>query len=257
MNAIMMHYPATPERVSLFNRVIAAHDPGVLVDRERIGVLAMFKKCWQAMPGPHGIVLQDDLLPCRNLMRALDAITAILPDEPVCIYDMNIHSLRVAQGIGTQWRRLQSSNWGGSVMLPTSWVANMLAWIDYALLPLNDWDDDIALCLYMRAFGRLFWHTPPLLQHLGSVSSQKHGRTYTGNQFFVGEDFDALSVDWQQGIDSAHTELYPLSSDFFRRLTPEALADYDPTQQSWRRGSVSDSLRPEGNHYGNHANLRH
>ena len=245
MNAAMMHHPATPERVSLFNRVIAAHDPGVqvLVDHDGVGTVEMFKKCWRAMPGSHGIVLQDDLLPCRNLMKALDIIAALLPDEPVCIYDMNMHSLRVAQEIGTQWRRLKTSNWGGSVMLPTSWVANILAWIDYALLPLND--DDIALSLYVRAFDRFFWHTPPLLQHLGSVSTLKHGRSYIGNRFFVGEDFDALSVDWSKGIDSAYTEPYLLSPDFFRRLTPEALADYDPTQQSWRRGSVSDSLRPD------------
>ena len=244
MNSVMMHHLATPARVSVFQRVIAAHEPGVnvLVDHEGLGVMAMFRKCWQAMPEGHGIVLQDDLLPCRNLMKALDVIATIIPTEPVAIYDMHIAALNIATGMGTQWRKLQASNWGGSVMLPTSWVPNMLAWIDYALLPLDD--DDTALSLYVKAFGRFFWHTPPLLQHIGLVSTLKHGRTYTGNRLFVGENFDALSVDWSRGIDTAYTEVYPLTQDFFRRLTPEALADYDSTQHSWRHGSVSDRLRP-------------
>ena len=244
MNAVMMHYPADQERVATFERVRAAYNGhvDVLVDYLGVGPVKMHRACWTVAKGTHAIVLQDDLLPCRNLLQALDRIAEVLPNDPVCIYDMNISSLHTISRRGDVWRRMKCDNWGGSVMLPRSWISRILAWEKYAIVPQKD--DAKVLSLYAQAHDRFFYHTSQLLQHIGAHSTLHHGRVYSPSPWFVGETFDAMSIDWTRGVETAYTEHVSLSLDFFGNLTPSALEDWDFDASRWRPGSVSASLAP-------------
>lgn len=244
-----MHHPCNDARCEYFRRVVAAlpFEVTIMIDMN-IGVLEMFYKCWTRILGTtgcaHGLVLQDDLLPSRCLDVTLNRLVELLPNESICLLDINSYSVRVAERQGTAWRKLKTSIWGGSVVLPKSWIANMITWCRYALSP-SVIHDDKALTWYVRAFDRYFWHTTPsLLQNIGQHSARGHDWTGKRSSHFIGETVDGMSIDWTRGLDSPHVEDVPLSSDFLRFLTDEAKADYDFKRNEWRKDSVSWNLRP-------------
>jgi hypothetical protein len=48
-----------------------------------------YKACLQSISDTdctHGVIIQDDTIPCHNLPRAVEKVAEAIPDHPVCLY---------------------------------------------------------------------------------------------------------------------------------------------------------------------------
>jgi hypothetical protein len=151
----------------------------------------------------HHLVLQDDALPCRDLLAGVEnALAHIPPAAPVSLYYGTPHpdargvaGKRIAAEKANEWNAsfiiLPSLHWGLALMLPTSVIADMLRFCAD-----GEGGDDERIGQYMRDVREeRCWYTwPSLVEHGGRESLVGHGDTTAYN--FVGTDASALDLAW-------------------------------------------------------------
>ena len=99
----------------------------------------------------HHLVLQDDALPCQDLILGLEMALARIPAHRVLIslffgtphagaqgLSAKERAIGRAQQVGASWIILRSLNWGLGIVLPTAVVPNMLDWCDQQTYPEYD-----------------------------------------------------------------------------------------------------------------------
>jgi hypothetical protein len=165
------------------------------IDRKR-GVWKNARRAWTAL-GPratHHLVLQDDMLPCRNFFSHVNDILTALPDSPI--------------GLASRWNIVQKARdrgdayWqscgvgsGGMLILPADIARDFIDWSDRetrAEYP----HDDRRLTLYLLSRNLRVWHTTPsLLEHIGAENSTVgHSRSSAYSYWFL--DNDPVPQDW-------------------------------------------------------------
>lgn len=167
----------------------------------------------------HLLVLQDDVVLCRNLPRAVREITKRKPDDPVVLFTSHVpmglaHRMRVAMKWGQRYVRLT----GGdkfcpvvAVLWPTPAAEQFLDWsatakLPGASVPGGARSDDAVAGEWVRRTGRSVWVTAPsLVEHPDEVDSIWKGPVGSGGRkalFWIGLEDDPLSLDWENGLDN-------------------------------------------------------
>lgn len=129
----------------------------------------------------HHLVLQDDVEPCRDFVRRVEAAAAEHPDAPLAFY-ANWNSWN---GAATRAAALQGASWVPAV--PGEWVPTLAL-----LLPRNDVaallsavpaedarpePDDVVVARELAARGRrVLISVPHLVEHVGSTSIMGNDR---------------------------------------------------------------------------------
>lgn len=202
--AIMAH-PKRARHVEWLRAHLDA-DPPVVWDRYndrwetgRRSLLAYDPDC------SHHLVVQDDAVPCRDLVAGLSVALANVPwDAPVSLYmgkprpkrqtvDRLVHGARNA---GRAWALHQGPLWGVGIVLPTSIIDQLVAWCDTQTSA--NYDSRVAEW-FRRVHPIPCWYTmPSLVDHRGAEPSLVPGRTSTSRYaaWFIGQDASALTVDW-------------------------------------------------------------
>lgn len=156
----------------------------------------------------HHLVLQDDALPCQDLILGLEMALARIPAHRVLIslffgtphagaqgLSAKERAIGRAQQVGASWIILRSLNWGLGIVLPTAVVPNMLDWCDQQTYP----EYDKRVGLYARdVLGWKTWYTwPSLVEHRVSASLCEHECVHAYQ--FLGE-MSALEANWDGPI---------------------------------------------------------
>jgi hypothetical protein len=153
----------------------------------------------------HCLVLQDDAIPCLDLLGTLEVISRLYPSEPFCltVIDYRLHGARrdydkaVQDGQPFWYSNAAVSAVG--LMLPLRDVEPMIAFGDsFATI-----HDDLKVRNFYRSQGRkLMFPIPSLLQHRNvdenpSLVPGNDGRwADRSSSTFIGEDRSGLSVNW-------------------------------------------------------------
>ncbi|MFF4364913.1 hypothetical protein [Streptomyces sp. NPDC001594] len=177
--AVMAH----PRRLAEAARLAEALRPWqavVAVDPDPDGpptTLRTARAAWSRIrPGAtHHLVLQDDVEPCRDFLRRVEAAVSEHPDTPLAFY-ANWNSWN---GAATRAAALQGASWVPAV--PGEWVPTLAL-----LLPRRDVTallsavpeagaepepDDVVLARELAARGRgVLISVPHLVEHVGSAS---------------------------------------------------------------------------------------
>lgn len=151
------------------------------------------------------VVLQDDAMPCRDLLVGLEVALGELGSRGVVSAYVGtgrpaqaavVSALSAAQNRGHAWMSLRSLNWGVAVCVPVGVVPAMVEWCDRAGGPY-----DRRVARYVRDVLRWrTWYTvPSLVDHADGGSLIGHG---AGRVAHMPHDGSALDVDW-----SAHDGL--------------------------------------------------
>lgn len=208
--AIMMH----PSRHEHVERMIAAlnfnrTEPEdsrmitVCTDLWEEGVWTNGQKAWKSHnldpTATHHLVLQDDLLVCRDFIAGAEAALAEIPDDAFCSF-FAAYELR---GEVVPWR-IDTVAWGQAIAAPASLCDEWIDWCSrHVRGEIRSYDRRFSL--YTVKNHRDVWHTQPsLVEHIGAYSSLlgTGGRVFGRERYaarFIGEDESALSIDFTIG----------------------------------------------------------
>ena len=159
------------------------------------GLWPVNRRCWKtalAWDHPtHVLVLQDDMLLCRNFFDRLAAaiIHAPEPERPICLLCAR-KKMKASLEKGQSYMGLPDGTWGGSTVLPVRFAHTYLSWVD-SMVADSCPTDDQRLDLFLRQHDWLAWATvPSLIQHIGDRSLCGRGK---GRETpFFADDFAAL-----------------------------------------------------------------
>jgi len=197
----------------------------VVEDWERRGPWWTARRAWMAgLRGgaTHHLVLQDDVIPCRDFLEGAKAALAAVPDQPVSFYANREVVTRIRARNDSAWAVIPDACWGQGLCLPVDQIGHFLRWSDEHIEPDYPHDDD-RFVLYFLSLGRFVWYTmPSLLDHAGAGRSlMGHaGRVPQRARWFLGEEESALSIDWSRCVVA----------------TPDPRAAFRAYLRRWKRG---------------------
>lgn len=150
----------------------------------------------------HHLVIQDDALPCRDLVAGLESMAAITKHRPVCAYMGRNPRYRVgietAQRNGCRFIETSGPWWGVAILLPVEHIKPIVAYGDKRT-DIENYDRRIGLW-YARQGLSCLYTLPSLVEHRhgGQNPSLISHRTGTRRKAwsFVGENASALDIDW-------------------------------------------------------------
>jgi hypothetical protein len=153
----------------------------------------------------HAVVLQDDAIPCLDLMPTLEVISGLYPSEPFCltVIDYRLHGARrdyeqTVQAGKPFWYSNAAVSAVG-LMLPVRDLERAIAYGD-AVKTIHD---DLKFRQFYKSQGRkMMFPIPSLLQHRNvdenpSLVPGNDGRwSDRSSSTFIGQDVSGLSVNW-------------------------------------------------------------
>jgi hypothetical protein len=159
----------------------------------------------------HWLVIQDDAIPCRDLVAGIEQALGHLPDpdnSPLCLYlgktqptRGKIQQLVAAAGPGTSWITMSQLHWGPGIVMPTHLIDDMVAWCDQRT-EVPNYDKRISRWCQHR--GLTVWYPwPSLVEHRGVKENPSLVPGRTGNRHahhFLGINRSALDRDWSGGV---------------------------------------------------------
>lgn len=175
-------------------------------DMEKKGIWWNCKQSWGNIPAQstHHLVLQDDMLPCKNFIPALYEVIRTKPENIVHIFASNMAAKRSLTA-GKHWYTTVDGSWGGSIILPRKHFG-WCEWADGYLQDFSPICDDTRLDHYAICNQEPIWCvTPSLIEHIG------YDKSLIGNQpskwrmskTYIGED-DPMDIDWSKGADDPY-----------------------------------------------------
>lgn len=221
ISAAIMHVPDEPERRAslsdllrrLGSDAIAKHLTrlDIVKDTKRAGVWPTARRAWMAgghAGATHHLLLQDDALPCRDLLAAVHVLVETMPDHPICLFDMS-SAATFALAEGKHWVARSSLSSTLGIVMPIQLAMDAIRWADYCVTP-DLVHDDVRFSMYLQSIGRLVMVTAPsLVEHVGDKSLVGNPRYLPGRKErragrFLGAAASALDIDWHASAPSPY-----------------------------------------------------
>ena len=207
LSASIMAHPSRAAWVTELQAQTGIADDCVAWDRGE-GIWDTASRAWTLRDpaATHHLVIQDDAIPCRDLIAGLEKGLPLVPAQFICLYVGTPHDgakgtkkvdalSERAEHANASWLVLGSSRWGLAVILPTQVIHSMLMWCEYV-----DGPDDKRIGMYCRdVLQWKVWHPwPSLVDHRSEGSLVGHSRTVARR--FIGADVSALDFAWDGGV---------------------------------------------------------
>ncbi len=202
--AIMAH-PDRAEWVADLRAALRPFEPTVVWDRHgnewdtgRRALLAYEPEA------THHVVLQDDAVPCRDLIPGIEAALDAIPDPARAALGLYLGQTKprpgkIAQAVAAAddaeavWIVLRELLWGVGVVLPVWTIPPLVREQDRSGLP--EYDRRISRWL-VRAEIPVWYPWPSLVDHRDGPSLLAHGGGERRAWRFLGADASALGVEW-------------------------------------------------------------
>jgi hypothetical protein len=199
--AVMAH----PSRADLVEDLLGRLDQPVPVvwdqvnDRHDTGVraLAAFDPA-----ATHHLVLQDDVLPCRDLLASITAALAHVPEgHPASFYLGRVKPFRraveravsVADG-SVSWLTFQGPMWGPAIVVPTAEIPGLVDWWSTPRARrVQNYDRRVATWFDRR---HCWYSWPSLVDHRGDQSLVTGHTAIRTAHRVVPAEASGLEVDW-------------------------------------------------------------
>lgn len=180
----------------------------VVIDYKTEGIWQTAMKAWRSYgtDATHHLVLQDDIIPCKNFLVRLPEIIHHLPNDASVSFCDKLPLMHYAKQKKKSWVLSGKVRHAQALLQPVSQIENFIQWSEWNIRP-SYYHDDGRLEMYLHTFNKLMWHTVPSL-----VSHDDDGSVYrylkTGDSkpddkppyqelYFLGADVDPSTVDWQ------------------------------------------------------------
>lgn len=204
LSAVVM---AHPSRRRFVDELLARLDRSVEVvwdrhgDRWETGSRAMLAHDPAAT---HHLVIQDDAVPCRNLIAGAERAVAVAGDRPVSFYTGRVRPkqrivtplVKVARRRGSSWFEHDGPWWGVAIAVPVAHIREMTEWCNG--YPVANYDMRI-WHYYQRQKIKCWYSVPSLVDHRPVSENPSLVRGRTSNRqahWFIGADRSALEIEW-------------------------------------------------------------
>ncbi len=175
----------------------------------------------------HHVVIQDDVLPCKDLLIALPKILARVPESaPLCGYVGTVRpnaeavsrACRDADSLGASFITMHTLNWGPLIVVPTAAIPDMIDFSD-RLVNIPNYDRRLSRYWELEAGIRVWYAWPSLVDHRDGPSlvpgrmGTYHRKATSGRRGsrvayrFLGMEASALECDWSGPVVHADTAL--------------------------------------------------
>jgi len=142
-------------------------------DRENRGVWPTVREAWltgAASGTSHTMVIQDDVLLCRNFGEHVIKAAEARPNDLISLFSMS-GEIKTAYIARYTWAVSPTVSWGQGTILNRSLALEFVKWCDLNVRPDYRWDDG-RLALWCLNTGRQAYLTvPSLLQHVDGPST--------------------------------------------------------------------------------------
>jgi hypothetical protein len=153
----------------------------------------------------HHLVLQDDIMVCRDFLPTMKALIGLKPDAPLSPF-APFSTVRVARRRGKAWARIPGGAWGQAVCLPRELIDEFLAWTDRHVATEGFFERcgyDARLGMFLVKTKHDAWcPAPSLVEHVGARSSTLGFNVDKQAAWYIGDDASGLAVDWTRGLDA-------------------------------------------------------
>jgi hypothetical protein len=175
-------------------------------DMDKRGVWPPAKAAWQfvaSTSATHGLVIQDDAIPCTDFLKGVRQAISERPDDPICYWSMRRNIISRARDQGSSWFTSADAVMGIALSMPVPMISDFLCWqaqhVDPALP-----DDDRRLCLYLvyGAKRRLWTTVPSLVEHAAPSESLLGNGNSRRVATWWADGTSATTIDWSQGASS-------------------------------------------------------
>ena len=148
----------------------------------------------------HHMVIQDDVVPCRDLLAGVEQAVAHVPPEcPVSLYIGRVRPFARAvtnvteRADGASWITMKGIYWGPAIVFPTCMIPDLMSW--YWRAKITNYDRRCSKWFERKA--RRCWYTwPNLVEHRGDDSLAHGTVAERRSHWFAGADASALDIDW-------------------------------------------------------------
>ena len=237
--AVMAHPSRREWAVNLSERL----DCRVVWDR-RNNVWDTASRAWAAFDrqATHHAVIQDDAVVADHLREALPGIVAWRPRSLISLLTIEVKlkppdlaRYRQTLADGGRWFWAHNGLPGCALIMPVGDIPSMIA----AGSGMSTPHDDQKIMSYFRSQRRFAWFTvPSLAQHRNqdenpSLVNPNRGWRPRQAGAFVGEDFDARTLDFTPRDVPAEVEFDPVPPRAYRnKQTGRVVVAYDASQQA-------------------------
>lgn len=165
-----------------------------------------WRGAWDAAGGTgatHRVVLQDDVLLCRDFVATMVALAKARPDDPVSGF-LPRKCVETAHAKGLRWARTRRFLWCQCLMMPAEMGEEALRWIDAREGERGEeWShhDDSRLGAYFKAeTDGVYVTVPNVVEHvgdeMGSVLGHHGSPAMRRARHWVGDEESGLQYDW-------------------------------------------------------------
>ncbi len=181
----------------------------VCIDEFSEGIWPNARRAWEnySPEATHHMVLEDDVMPGKDLISGVELALNYLDDGSVISLFSARENIKEAEEQGFSWIKLSRST-GQGLVAPVELIDDWLAWSDRNVRPKAP-AADTRWEIYGIAHKMPFFHTvPTLIEHIGAndrVLSKASGNRPIGHTVgrspcFLGEDKSCKEIDWSKGV---------------------------------------------------------
>ena len=204
----IQHHPARADLIPPLLEAIGGRPEHVVTDPypDAPGDWPTARLAWLSYhpEATHHMVMEDDIIPCRDLLAGVAEAVAHRPERAICLY-ANKKEIEDAREKGWSWVYCRGTYYNNqAVVLPTGWIDAFVSHGDEeALFP-----DPIGIDTRLRSFlgiigERVLYTVPSLVEHGqpgGSLlwKDQPMLRKRTA-RWWIGPEASPLDIDWTKG----------------------------------------------------------
>lgn len=205
LSAAIMAHPKRADMVGELRELLDRDVPVVwdrINDRHDTGIRAMQAYDRDAT---HHLVIQDDVVPCRDLLAGVEQSLQFVPDDmPACFYIGQVQPFSKAvaaavsaTGPNTSWIAMSGPFWGTAIAVPTAVIDDLAKWWGSPDgQRVSNYDRRIYRFFLANGGGECRYSWPSLVEHRGDLSLVRPRSGVRTSHKFLGADVSALDVDW-------------------------------------------------------------
>ncbi|MDY0278492.1 MAG: hypothetical protein RBQ97_10465 [Acholeplasma sp.] len=198
--------------------------------KDEVNSASGMRKCFQSVKNPnvtHLMVLQDDVLPCKDLLKTSKKLIKLLPDQVISLF--SIYDTDKPLSISKHWAVIDRLYGLCAYILPVDLVK------EYLEFEKNIKDrifaDDVRLSMMLAHLKKKIYLTAPsLVEHIcWDRSSQKDNKVPIENAIkfriarnYIGFENSGLEIDWTKGLTDTPSIKIGQKHDYIRHFKKDS-----------------------------------
>lgn len=209
LQVTIQHHPSRSRYLKLLTTFLDSDQADVFnIVEDNVNSASGMRKAFQSVTDSkitHLLVLQDDILPSKDLVATTKRLIKILPNQVISLF--SVYDTTKPLSIGKHWATIDRLYGLCAYVLPVKLVK---AYLNFELLIKERiYADDVRLSMFLGSINKgVYLTAPSLVDHICWAStSQKDDDVPIENAIkfriarnFIGFENSGLEVDWYKGL---------------------------------------------------------